>query len=183
MCPLLDMKHTATTERTRDRDGYVRRVTYYIAVEYTYFTTDNRGRPCEAQGAFRLNVDTQQKMQDLEDEIIRRRELAGVRFTPHAPRPPPPQTSSSGSHHHHHHSEERPQTTTTPKDHYSVLDLTPTATKLQIRRSYMRLALRTHPDKNLNDPAAAQRFHAVQAAYDILSDDKSRRLYDAQSHF
>ena len=47
----------------------------------------------------------------------------------------------------------------------------------------MSLALRHHPDKNPGDAAAAERFRAVNSAYEVLYNESSRRAYDAASGF
>ncbi|OBT69899.1 hypothetical protein VE03_00667 [Pseudogymnoascus sp. 23342-1-I1] len=60
---------------------------------------------------------------------------------------------------------------------YTLLDLPPTASPSTIKTSYHRLALLTHPDKNPS-PTASERFKALSAAYAILSDPKTRAIYD-----
>jgi hypothetical protein len=56
-----------------------------------------------------------------------------------------------------------------------VLEVGPDATPEQIRRAYKRLARRWHPDRNPNDPQAAERFREVAAAWAELSDPARRR--------
>ncbi|QIN80950.1 DnaJ domain-containing protein (plasmid) [Rubrobacter marinus] len=58
-------------------------------------------------------------------------------------------------------------------DLYGVLGLSRGALQDEIRRSYRRLAREYHPDANLEDPRAEERFKEVQHAYSILSDPKS----------
>lgn len=58
--------------------------------------------------------------------------------------------------------------------HYSALGLTPTATELQIKQAYRRLAQKHHPDRG-GDPAA---FQKVTKAYETLIDPKQREKYD-----
>lgn len=65
------------------------------------------------------------------------------------------------------------------RDLYSVLEVPRSASADDIRRAYKRLALKNHPDKNPNDAAAAERFKEVSNAYEVLSDEAKRRLYDA----
>ncbi|POI18512.1 hypothetical protein CIB84_017746, partial [Bambusicola thoracicus] len=48
----------------------------------------------------------------------------------------------------------------------------------EIKRAYRKLALRYHPDKNPDDPAAAERFKEINSAHAILSNADRRRLYD-----
>jgi DnaJ-class molecular chaperone len=57
---------------------------------------------------------------------------------------------------------------------YQLLGVSKTATKDEIRKSYRRLALKHHPDKNPNDPQAADNFAKLDKAYKILYDDKKR---------
>ncbi|EDS42997.1 J protein type 1 [Culex quinquefasciatus] len=63
--------------------------------------------------------------------------------------------------------------------HYEVLGLARTAEDDEIKKAYRKLALRWHPDKNLdNAEEANQQFLLVQAAYDVLSDGQERAWYD-----
>ncbi|RHY77618.1 hypothetical protein DYB38_003868 [Aphanomyces astaci] len=61
---------------------------------------------------------------------------------------------------------------------YDVLGVPTNATDVEIKKAYRRLAIKLHPDKNLNDPAASANFQKVGAAYQILSDPASRTKYD-----
>lgn len=60
-------------------------------------------------------------------------------------------------------------------DYYSILAIRPDASQEQIRTAYRRLAKRHHPDVG----GQSVDFHAVQEAYDALSDPARRRAYDA----
>ncbi|XP_015263299.1 PREDICTED: dnaJ homolog subfamily C member 21 [Gekko japonicus] len=65
------------------------------------------------------------------------------------------------------------------KCHYEVLGVKRDAGEEELKRSYRRLALRWHPDKNLeNAEEAAEQFKLIQAAYDVLSDPQERAWYD-----
>ncbi|XP_074851785.1 dnaJ homolog subfamily C member 21 isoform X2 [Carettochelys insculpta] len=65
------------------------------------------------------------------------------------------------------------------KCHYEVLGLARDASDEELKRAYRRLALRWHPDKNLeNADEAAEQFRLIQAAYDVLSDPQERAWYD-----
>ncbi|KAI7961331.1 hypothetical protein MJO28_001820 [Puccinia striiformis f. sp. tritici] len=66
----------------------------------------------------------------------------------------------------------------TSQNLYDILELPQTASRPDIRAAYHRLAKQRHPDKNPNaDPAD---FHALQQAYEILSDPQQRAQYDAR---
>ncbi len=64
-----------------------------------------------------------------------------------------------------------------PRDYYGVLGVTREATPEEIKRAYRKLARELHPDVN-PDPAAQERFKAVTAAYEVLSDPEKRRMVD-----
>lgn len=63
------------------------------------------------------------------------------------------------------------------RDHYNTLGVPRGAGADDIRRAYRKLARQHHPDVN-KSPDAAAKFAEIQAAYDVLSDDQKRRLYD-----
>jgi DnaJ-class molecular chaperone len=63
------------------------------------------------------------------------------------------------------------------KDFYSILDIDPETDRKEIRRAYIKLARRYHPDVT-KDPDARDRFQEINQAYSILSDDDSRLTYD-----
>ncbi|MDO7874944.1 J domain-containing protein [Hymenobacter sp. ASUV-10] len=60
---------------------------------------------------------------------------------------------------------------------YQILEVPPGASATDIRRAYRRLVLLTHPDRT-PDPAAHQRYLAINEAYDVLSDASRRQAYD-----
>ncbi len=64
------------------------------------------------------------------------------------------------------------------KDYYTILEVTPVATLQEIKRSFRRLALQYHPDKNSGDHLSEARFKEVREAYEILSDPKQREEYN-----
>jgi curved DNA-binding protein CbpA len=67
----------------------------------------------------------------------------------------------------------------TQRDFYADLSVASTATEVEIRSAYRRLARRHHPDLNPADPDAEAKFKLINAAYEVLSDADKRRLYDA----
>eukprot|EP00965_Chrysotila_dentata_P041419 1373492-Pleurochrysis_carterae.AAC.4 len=62
---------------------------------------------------------------------------------------------------------------------YATLSLTQAATETEIKRAYLLLARKNHPDKCPDDENAHERFLAISRAYSILSDPEKRKLYDA----
>ncbi|KAM7264195.1 hypothetical protein ACFE04_001878 [Oxalis oulophora] len=62
-------------------------------------------------------------------------------------------------------------------DYYSVLGVSKNATKSEIKSSYRKLARSYHPDVN-KDPGAEDKFKEISNAYEVLSDDQKRSIYD-----
>ncbi|NXT51901.1 DNJB8 protein, partial [Pluvianellus socialis] len=64
-------------------------------------------------------------------------------------------------------------------DYYKVLGLKKSASQDDVRKSYYKLALKWHPDKNpSNKEEAEKQFKAVAKAYEVLSDPQKRLIYD-----
>ncbi|KAI6025591.1 hypothetical protein F5J12DRAFT_809038 [Pisolithus orientalis] len=63
---------------------------------------------------------------------------------------------------------------------YDVLGVPPSASENDIKKAYRKKAKEHHPDKNPNDPRAAQKFQEMAAAYEILSDPNTREVYDRE---
>ncbi|KAK9781187.1 hypothetical protein SCAR479_05008 [Seiridium cardinale] len=64
------------------------------------------------------------------------------------------------------------------EDYYAILEVSPKATDVEIKKSYRRLALLKHPDKNPDKPEATAEFQQINTAYGCLSDPKKRAIYD-----
>ncbi|KAL4930387.1 DnaJ domain protein [Aspergillus undulatus] len=62
--------------------------------------------------------------------------------------------------------------------YYDALGVPPTATELEIKKAYRKLAIVTHPDKNPGDETAHERFQAIGEAYQVLSNSDLRKRYD-----
>ena len=65
------------------------------------------------------------------------------------------------------------------KDLYKILGVDKDATDNEIKKSYRKLAIIHHPDKNPGDESAAERFKDIGEAYETLSDPNKRARYDS----
>src|SRR2546423_14712956 len=64
------------------------------------------------------------------------------------------------------------------RDYYHVLGVAENATTDEIKKAFRRLAKQHHPDRNPNNPEAAERFKEISEAHDVLSDADKRKKYD-----
>ena len=65
------------------------------------------------------------------------------------------------------------------EDYYKILGVKRTATKAEIKRAFKKLSLKYHPDKNKDNPKKAkEKFIKIANAYEVLSDDEKRKIYD-----
>lgn len=64
------------------------------------------------------------------------------------------------------------------RDYYETLGVNKSADKEAIKRAYRKLAKKYHPDTNAGDAHAEEMFKDVTEAYNVLSDEKKRKLYD-----
>jgi len=64
------------------------------------------------------------------------------------------------------------------RDYYEILGVPRDADAEAIKRAYRKLALRYHPDRNPDDPQAAERFREATEAYEVLRDPEKRARYD-----
>ena len=68
------------------------------------------------------------------------------------------------------------------RDYYEVLGVGRSATNDDLKRAFRKLAMQYHPDRNPDDPMAAERFKECSEAYEVLSDPEKRRSYDMFGH-
>lgn len=68
------------------------------------------------------------------------------------------------------------------RDYYEVLGVPRDAAEDEIKKSYRRLAMKNHPDRNPDDPDAEERFKEATEAYEILSDSEKRQAFDQYGH-
>lgn len=68
------------------------------------------------------------------------------------------------------------------RDYYEVLEVEREATVVDIKRAYRKMAMQYHPDRNPGDTAAEERFKECAEAFEVLSDDQKRQLYDQFGH-
>jgi molecular chaperone DnaJ len=69
------------------------------------------------------------------------------------------------------------------EDYYQLLGVERNASDADIKKSYRSMAMKYHPDRNKDNPAAAEvKFKAVKEAYEVLSDPKKRSAYDQFGH-
>lgn len=68
------------------------------------------------------------------------------------------------------------------RDYYDVLGINKNASKQEMKSAYRKLAKKYHPDMNKDNPEAERIFKEVTEAYNVLSDDEKRKLYDKFGH-
>lgn len=69
------------------------------------------------------------------------------------------------------------------KDYYKILGVKKDAKADEIKKAYRRLARKFHPDVNPGDKSSEDKFKEVQEAYDVLSDDKKRKVFDRFGYY
>jgi molecular chaperone DnaJ len=68
------------------------------------------------------------------------------------------------------------------KDFYEILGVSKNASDSEIKKSYRKLAMKYHPDRNQGDQASEKKFKEASAAYEILKDPQKRSAYDQYGH-
>lgn len=69
------------------------------------------------------------------------------------------------------------------KDYYKILGVPKNASAKEIKAAYRKLARLHHPDANPNNKASEEKFKEISEAYEVLSDEKKRKAYDAGPQF
>ena len=67
-------------------------------------------------------------------------------------------------------------------DYYELLGVDKSVNAADLKKAYRRLAMKHHPDRNPDDPAAEAKFKEAKEAYDVLSDSEKRGAYDQFGH-
>jgi curved DNA-binding protein CbpA len=68
------------------------------------------------------------------------------------------------------------------RDYYEILGVVKTATEVEIKSAYRKLAVKFHPDKNPGDKASEDKFKEAAEAYAVLADTDKRHMYDRFGH-
>lgn len=68
------------------------------------------------------------------------------------------------------------------RDYYEILGVQKNASKDEIKKGYRKLAIQYHPDKNPGNKEAEEKFKEATEAYEVLSDDQKRQIYDQYGH-
>ncbi|MDM5271191.1 molecular chaperone DnaJ [Sulfurovum sp. zt1-1] len=66
----------------------------------------------------------------------------------------------------------------TELDYYEILEVSKECSGSELKKSYRKLAMKYHPDRNPDDKEAEEKFKVINEAYQVLSDDEKRSIYD-----
>lgn len=70
----------------------------------------------------------------------------------------------------------------TEKDYYEILEINKNASSEEIKKSFRKLAMQYHPDRNPGDKEAETKFKEINEAYEVLKDEQKRAAYDRYGH-
>jgi len=68
------------------------------------------------------------------------------------------------------------------RDYYEILGVDRSASDEEVKKSYRRLAMQYHPDRNPGDKKAEEKFKEAAEAYEVLRDAEKRKIYDRYGH-
>ncbi len=68
------------------------------------------------------------------------------------------------------------------RDYYEILGVSKSANTQELKKSYRKLAMKYHPDRNPDNSEAETRFKEAKEAYEVLSDEQKRAAYDRYGH-
>ena len=68
------------------------------------------------------------------------------------------------------------------RDYYEILEITKTSSTEEIKKAYRKVAMKFHPDRNPGDKSSEEKFKEAAEAYEVLSDNDKRALYDRHGH-
>src|SRR5512140_1643528 len=71
---------------------------------------------------------------------------------------------------------------TSKRDYYEILSVNQSASTDEIKTSYRKLAMQFHPDRNPGNKEAEDKFKEVAEAYEVLSDQQKKQVYDQYGH-
>lgn len=69
------------------------------------------------------------------------------------------------------------------QNYYTILEVNPSATAAEIKAAYKKLARQYHPDKHQGNRLFEEKFKVINEAYQVLSDDKKRAMYDSRLQY
>ncbi|HIH2763517.1 MAG TPA: molecular chaperone DnaJ [Candidatus Azoamicus sp.] len=68
------------------------------------------------------------------------------------------------------------------EDYYSILGVDKSASDMDIKKAYKKLAMKYHPDRNPGDKSSEEKFKKIGEAYEVLSDPSKKQIYDQHGH-